>query len=84
MEEVFDTTVAVVARDSERRTRAGVRDQVMLAEREGRQLPQEEKARRAGHVIHNDGTVEDLRAAVADLTERLLDGSSEQGPGLRT
>lgn len=84
MQDIFDATVAVVAADAKRRSRAGVRDQVMLSEREGRQLPQEEKAARAAHVLRNDGTVEDLRAAVADLTERLLAGSSEQGPGLRT
>jgi dephospho-CoA kinase len=69
---VFDTTVAVVADDSVRRERAGVRDQVMLEEREGRQLPQDEKAARADHILPNDGTVEELRRAAAELTEKLL------------
>jgi dephospho-CoA kinase len=83
MHDVFDTTVAVVAEDALRRERAGVRDQVMLEEREGRQLPQDEKADRAAHVLPNDGSVEDLRRAAAELTERLLDESG-QGPGLTT
>jgi dephospho-CoA kinase len=72
MHDVFDTTVAVVAEDALRRERAGVRDQVMLEEREGRQLPQDEKAALAEHVLPNDGSVEDLRRAAAELTERLL------------
>ena len=84
MHDVFDATVAVVADDAMRRERAGVRDQVMLEEREGRQLPQDEKAARAGHVVRNDGSVEDLRREVADLTRRLLDDASGQGPGLTT
>lgn len=83
MHDVFDATVAVVAEDAVRRERAGVRDQVMLTEREGRQLPQDEKAQRADHVVHNDGSVEDLRRSVAELTERLLEQTG-QGPGLTT
>ena len=84
MQDVFDATVAVIADDAVRRERAGVRDQVMLEEREGRQLPQDEKAARASHVVRNDGSVEDLRREVAELTSRLLDDASGQGPGLTT
>ena len=84
MHDVFDATVAVVADDAVRRERAGVRDQVMLEEREGRQLPQDEKAARAGHVVRNDGSLEDLRRNVAELTARLLEDPSGQGPGLTT
>ena len=32
-----------------------------LGRREARQLPQAEKARRAGFVVANDGTVDELR-----------------------
>ena len=84
MGEVFDTTVAVVADDAVRRERAGVRDQVLLEEREGRQLPQDEKADRAEHVVRNEGSVEDLRREIAELTARLVEGPSGQGPGLTT
>jgi len=84
MQDVFDATVAVVADDAVRRDRAGVRDQVMLEEREGRQLPQDEKAARAGHVLRNVGSIEDLRLDVAELTSRLLDSTSGPGPGLTT
>ena len=77
MDDVFDATVAVVADDAVRRERAGVRDQVMLEEREGRQLPQDEKAARAGHVVRNDESLEDLRRNVAELTARLLEGASD-------
>ena len=84
MDGVFDATVAVVADDEDRRRRAGVRDQVMLEEREGRQLPQSEKARRADHVLRNDGSVEELGEAVSDLVERLLVTPGEPGAGLRT
>lgn len=78
MDEVFEATVAVVADDAERRERAGVRDQVMLEEREGRQLPQSEKAARADHILRNDGTLDDLRREAADLTARLL---AQRGDG---
>jgi len=71
MQDVFAATVAVTASDDRRRERAGLRDQVMLEEREGRQLSQEEKASRADHVIDNDGSVAELRAAVGALLSRL-------------
>jgi dephospho-CoA kinase len=48
----------------------------MLEEREGRQLPQEEKADRADHLVRNDGSIEDLRRDVAELTSRLLKSTS--------
>ena len=79
MHEVFDTTVAVVADDTARRERAGVRDQVMLEEREGRQLPQAEKADRADHILRNDGSIDDLRREAAGLTERLLAERRDRG-----
>jgi dephospho-CoA kinase len=84
MDGVFDTTVAVVADDAVRRERAGVRDQVMLEEREGRQLRQDEKAARAAHVLRNDSSLEDLRQAARGLADGLVADAGKRGPGLRT
>jgi dephospho-CoA kinase len=70
-DEVFDTTVAVVASEPVRRERAAARGHALLDEREARQLPQEEKAARADHVIENDGSVDELERALSALIERL-------------
>jgi dephospho-CoA kinase len=71
MEGVFDASVAVIAADEVRESRLRERGQQGLAGREGRQLDQEEKAARADHVIRNDGTLEELEHAVAELTEEI-------------
>ncbi len=71
MQGVFDTTVAVVTSDEVRRARAEARGHALVGEREARQLPQEEKAARAEHVVENDGTVEDLERALSALVEKL-------------
>ncbi len=71
MEGVFDTTVAVVTSEDVRRSRAEARGHALVGEREARQLPQEEKAARAEHVVENDGTVEDLERALSTLVETL-------------
>lgn len=71
MEGVFDTNVAVVTSDEVRRERAEARGHALVGEREARQLPQEDKAGRATHVIENDGSIEDLERALADLVEKL-------------
>ncbi len=71
MEGVFDTSVAVVATDQVRRARAEARGHALVAERDARQLDQGEKARRAEHVIENDGTPEDLERALSALVEKL-------------
>ena len=68
---VFDTTVAVVTADEVRRERAAARGQVLVDEREARQLPQSEKAERAEHVVINDGSVEELEGALSALLEKL-------------
>jgi len=64
--------IAVVADDALRATRIAARDQAALASREARQLPQAEKARRATYVVVNDGTVEELRAALAGVLDQLV------------
>jgi dephospho-CoA kinase len=71
MDGVFDTTVTVVAPDELRRDRAEARGHALVGEREARQLAQEEKASRAGHVVENDGTVEDLERALSALLDKL-------------
>jgi dephospho-CoA kinase len=71
MEDVFDTTVAVVTSDEVRRARAEARGHALVGEREARQLDQGEKAERAEHVIENDGTPEDLERALSALVEKL-------------
>ena len=60
MEGAFDATVAVIADDATREQRLAERGQPGLRGREQRQLDQDEKARRADHVIRNDGRLEDL------------------------
>lgn len=73
--ERFHRTVAVVA-PTERR-RAWAFERGMSEERfratEARQLPQEEKARRADIVVHNDGNLDELRARAQELVGALTD-----------
>jgi dephospho-CoA kinase len=71
MAPVFDTTVAVVTADEVRRARAEARGHTLVGEREARQLPQEEKAARAEHVVENDGSVEDLEQRLSALVAKL-------------
>jgi dephospho-CoA kinase len=71
MTPVFDTTVAVVASDEVRRARAKARGHTLVAERDARQLSQEEKAARAEHVIENDGTRADLERRLSALVAKL-------------
>ncbi len=71
MEGVFDTTLAIVTDDEVRRRRAEARGHALVGERDARQLDQAEKARRAEHVIANDGTPEQLEAALSSLIEKL-------------
>jgi dephospho-CoA kinase len=67
----FAATIAVVADDGLRAQRTAGRDQAALADREARQLPQEEKARRATYVVVNDGSVAELRERLAEVLDRL-------------
>jgi dephospho-CoA kinase len=65
MESVFDHTLAVVADEEVRSRRAGERGHAALEDRTGRQLSQAEKAHRADFVVRNDGTLGELRDALA-------------------
>ncbi len=71
MEDAFDATVAVVADDAVRDTRLRERGQGGLGGREGRQLDQAEKERRADHVIRNDASLDELESEVHKLIEDL-------------
>jgi dephospho-CoA kinase len=77
MEDAFDETVAVVADDELRDARLRERGQPGLAGREGRQLDQTEKERRADHVMRNDASLEELESQVRELIEQLT--SKEPG-----
>ena len=70
-ESVYTATIAIVADDALRASRVAARDQAQLARREERQLPQQEKARRATYVIVNDGSVAELRDQLSDVLEKL-------------
>jgi dephospho-CoA kinase len=71
MEGAFDATVAVVAGDEIREARLRERGQPGLEEREGRQLDQAEKERRADHVIRNEGAIEELESKVSELIDQI-------------
>lgn len=81
MESFFDATLVVAASDPLRAERAGARGTEALDERAGRQLSQEEKASRATFVVENDGSIEDLEAALADLRPRLVAAAGGDGAG---
>jgi dephospho-CoA kinase len=69
--DAYDATIAVVADDGLRETRAGGRGHEAIAERERRQLSQEEKARRATHVVHNSGSLEELEHRLGEVLAQL-------------
>ena len=71
MEAVFDATVAVVADEAERERRAASRGHAAVADRERRQLPQEEKAQRADYTVRNDGTLQELKEVLSHILATL-------------
>ena len=73
MEDAFDLTVAVVADERLRAERAGVRDHALVDERNARQLPQAEKAKRADRIVHNDGSLEELERSLAEIVAQALE-----------
>ena len=77
MEDAFDATVAVVAADELRDARLRERGQGGLEGREARQFDQEQKARRADHVIRNDASLEELESEVKRVIEQLSGGEGE-------
>lgn len=71
MERGFDATIAVIAQEQTRRQRADGRGHALADERAARQLSQVEKAQRATFVVHNDGSVDDLRRELAAVLAKL-------------
>ena len=71
MDGVYDATIAVIADEDVRAQRAADRGHHAVDERAARQLPQEEKARRATYVVHNSGTVGELERALSGVLEKL-------------
>jgi dephospho-CoA kinase len=76
----YDYTVAVVVPEEKRRAWAAERgvDEAALRAIEARQLPGEEKARRADVMVQNDGSVDKLREQAEKLRERSLGGSVQR------
>ena len=71
MDGIFDATIAVVAHENVRASRAGARGHEALEARSARQLTQQEKAQRATYVVVNEGTVEELESKLSELLEML-------------
>ena len=71
LDELYDATIAVVAEESVRQLRADARAHALIDERVARQLSQEEKARRATFVVHNDGSEDDLRRELSAVLAKL-------------
>ncbi len=71
LEGIYDATIAVLAAEQVRGARAAARGHEAVGERDARQLPQEEKARRATYVVCNDGTVEELEEQLSAVLAKL-------------
>ena len=67
MEGAFDATIAVVAAEDVRSQRAAARGHEAVGERVARQLPQDEKARRADHAVRNNGSRTELQRNLAAI-----------------
>jgi dephospho-CoA kinase len=71
LEGLYDATIAVISEESVREQRAAARGHALVDERSARQLSQEEKARRATFVVHNDDTEEDLERRLSAVLDKL-------------
>jgi dephospho-CoA kinase len=67
----FDATIAIAAEENLREERANARGHRGVEGREARQLSQDEKAGRADFVVRNDGTLEELEAAMDRVLQHL-------------
>ncbi len=73
MESAYDATIVVVTDEQLRLERAAARGHAAVDERHDRQLSQEEKAERATYVVANDGSLDDLEAALAGVLAKLTE-----------
>jgi dephospho-CoA kinase len=71
MEGAYDATIAVIAEEPVRRERAAGRGHALADARAARQLPQDEKARRATFAIRNDGSEAELAAQLSGVLDTL-------------
>ncbi len=71
LEHLYDATIAVIADEQVRRRRDAERGHALADERAARQLSQEEKARRATFVVHNDASEEELEQALSAVLDKL-------------
>lgn len=71
LDRAYDATIAVIAAEDVRRERASSRGHAAVDERTARQLPQDEKARRATFVVHNDGSRQDLERGLSAILDKL-------------
>ncbi|HEX5224328.1 MAG TPA: dephospho-CoA kinase [Solirubrobacteraceae bacterium] len=68
---IYDATIAVLADEAVRASRAAARGHAVVDERAARQLSQEEKAGRATYVVRNDGTEADLERELSAVLAKL-------------
>jgi dephospho-CoA kinase len=71
MESAYDATIAVVADEQLRGERAAGRGHEASQERATRQLPQDEKARRATFAVRNNGTEKELEEKLSAILDKL-------------
>jgi dephospho-CoA kinase len=72
MDGAYDATIAVIADEDVRATRAAARGHHALDERAARQLGQAEKAARATYVVDNSRSVQELERALAAVLAKLV------------
>jgi dephospho-CoA kinase len=71
MDGMFDAVVSVIAPDEVRAQRIAERGIGAAAEESGRQLSQDEKAKRSTHVVVNDGSIEHLEERLREVLREL-------------
>lgn len=71
MEGGFDATIAIITSEPLRRERAAARGHEREDERITRQLSQEQKARLATYVVHNDGGEDELDERLREILDEL-------------
>jgi dephospho-CoA kinase len=70
-DDMYDTTIAVITDEQVRDARNQARGHRALAERDARQLSQQEKAARSTFVVVNDGRVEELEHKLSAILAML-------------
>lgn len=68
---LYDATIAVIADERLRHERASARGHALADERSARQLPEQEKARRATFVVRNDGSEQELEQVLSAVLDKL-------------